>query len=71
MLVLSRNAEQEIHIGGEITIKVLSIDGGRVRLGITAPKDVDIERDDLKCRERKHSLTSLQGSSCRTGGSES
>jgi len=47
MLVLSRKKEEEIRIGDEITIKVLSIKGGIVRLGLDAPKDVSIMRSEL------------------------
>lgn len=47
MLVLSRKKEEEIRIGDEITIKVLSIKGGIVRLGLDAPKDVPIIRSEL------------------------
>jgi len=47
MLVLSRKEDQSIEIGKEIVITVLSIDGGRVRLGISAPPDVKIRREEL------------------------
>lgn len=47
MLVLSRKKEEEIRIGDEITIKVLSIKGGIVRLGLDAPKHVPIIRSEL------------------------
>lgn len=47
MLVLSRKKEEEIRIGDEITIKVISIKGGGVRLGIDAPKDISIVRSEL------------------------
>ncbi len=47
MLVLSRKKEEEIRIGDEVTIKVISIKGGVVRLGIDAPKDVSIVRSEL------------------------
>jgi carbon storage regulator CsrA len=47
MLVLSRRADEEIVIDGHIRIRVLSSSGGKVRLGITAPRDVPIERGEL------------------------
>jgi carbon storage regulator len=46
MLVLSRKAEQEIVIG-DCRIKVLSIQGGRVRLGIEAPANVPVHRTEV------------------------
>ena len=42
MLVLSRNTEQTIMIGDDIEIKVVEIRGGKVKLGITAPKNVSV-----------------------------
>ncbi|QDV18955.1 hypothetical protein Pan153_36160 [Gimesia panareensis] len=47
MLVLSRRANEQICIGESITVKVLSVKGGRVRLGIQAPQDVDINREEI------------------------
>ena len=47
MLVLSRKTEEAIQIGDEITVKVLSVKGGIVRLGFEAPKDVSIMRSEL------------------------
>lgn len=44
MLVLTRKTDEEIKIAGNITIKVVSVINGRVRLGIEAPPDVRIER---------------------------
>lgn len=47
MLVLTRRVDQSIVIGDEIVIKVVSIDEGRVRLGISAPADVGILRQEV------------------------
>jgi len=47
MLVLSRRLKEEIVIDGNIRVVVLSISGNRVRLGIDAPADVTIWRDEL------------------------
>jgi carbon storage regulator len=54
MLVLSRKVNQDIVIAnGLITIKVIDIRGDKVRIGIDAPSDIDINRKevyDLKIR---------------------
>lgn len=47
MLVLSRKAGQEIRIGDDIVLTVTQINGGRVRIGIDAPKHLKISRDEL------------------------
>lgn len=47
MLVLSRRAGEEIAIDGVVTIRVLSIERGVVRLGIEAPRGVAIYRREL------------------------
>ncbi len=47
MLVLSRRIGERIVIGNDIVISVLEVRGNRVRLGITAPKKVSIQREEL------------------------
>lgn len=47
MLVLARKLDESILIGDDIVVKVVSIDNGVVKLGIEAPKDVSIMRDEL------------------------
>ncbi len=47
MLVLTRKLNERIVVDNHIVVEVLSIQGGRVRLGITAPPDVTIVRDEL------------------------
>lgn len=55
MLVLNRRLGEEIRIGRDIRLKVLAIRGNRVRLGFTAPADVDIVRTELDARVRDFS----------------
>jgi carbon storage regulator len=47
MLVLSRRAGEEVIIGENIRLTVLEIRGRQVRLGFTAPHDVNIRREEL------------------------
>ena len=47
MLVLSRKAEESMFIGDDIKITVLDIRGGQVRIGITAPQDIKIHREEV------------------------
>ncbi len=48
MLILQRKAGESLLIGDGIEITVLSVDSGRVRLAIEAPKSVPILRSELK-----------------------
>lgn len=47
MLVLSRKLGEKIFIGEHICITVVDIDRGKIRLGIEAPRDVSIYRQEL------------------------
>lgn len=47
MLVLSRKEGQRLVIGDRVVVKVLEVTGGRVRLGIEAPREVSIRRGEL------------------------
>ncbi len=47
MLVLSRKVDQQITIGDDITLTVVRVDGNRVRIGTSAPRDVRILRGEL------------------------
>ncbi|SKC55888.1 carbon storage regulator CsrA [Maledivibacter halophilus] len=47
MLILSRKKDESIMIDEKIEIKVIDIEEGKVRLGISAPKDVEIHRKEI------------------------
>lgn len=47
MLVLTRKNNEAIQIGDDIEITVLAIEGEQIKLGISAPKSVDIYRKEL------------------------
>lgn len=47
MLVLSRKKDEKIIIGDNITLMVIEIRGDKVRLGIDAPKDVSVHREEV------------------------
>ena len=48
MLVLSRKAGERIWIGDDISVTVVRISGGGVRIGIEAPKELPVVREELK-----------------------
>jgi cytosine/creatinine deaminase len=60
MLVLTRQRNQTIIIGDDITIKVVDIRGDKVRLGITAPDEVTVHRSEIYSQIREENLKSSQ-----------
>jgi carbon storage regulator len=53
MLVLTRKVDEIVFIGGDIQIMVVDIRGDKVKLGIVAPEDQKVLRDDAKERQPK------------------
>jgi carbon storage regulator len=51
MLVLARKLGESLVIGGEITVRVLRVDGNTVRLGIEAPREVPVHRTEILQRD--------------------
>ncbi|MBM7661589.1 carbon storage regulator [Bacillus mesophilus] len=47
MLVLTRRTNESIQIGDDIEITILSISGDQVKIGINAPKNIDIHRKEV------------------------
>lgn len=47
MLVLSRKKNESIMIGDDIEIKIIAIEGDTVRIGIEAPREVDVHRKEV------------------------
>lgn len=47
MLVLTRHANQSIMIGHDVVVTVLDVQGGEVRIGIRAPRHIDVHRDEV------------------------
>jgi carbon storage regulator len=48
MLILSRKVHEEIAIGEDVTITIVAVRGKQVRLGIKAPANVSIRREELE-----------------------
>lgn len=57
MLILTRQVGQEIRIGDNIRIQVMGKNRSQVRLGIIAPPDVEVHREEVYQRIQKKTLT--------------
>ncbi len=53
MLILTRRNGESINIGDDITVRILSVSGNQVRIGIEAPQEVPVHRDEVYDRIQK------------------
>ena len=58
MLVLTRKVDESIRIGGNIVIKVLECNNNHTKLGINAPRDVPVHREEVYERIKSKNLAS-------------
>jgi len=53
MLVLTRKVEERLQIGPDITITIVKVENGKVRIGISAPQVYEITRPDAKNKTKQ------------------
>jgi carbon storage regulator len=61
MLVLTRKEGEQIRIGDNITVSIIEIDRGSIRMGIDAPRHVTILRQEVYERIQEENLESSRG----------
>lgn len=60
MLILTRKINEEIKIDGDITVKIISISENSVRIGIVAPKEIQIIRSEIYEKVKENSETAVK-----------
>jgi carbon storage regulator len=62
MLILTRRAGESLRIGDDVEVTVMAVNGSQVRIGIKAPINVSVDREEVaerKRREKDHSMGSV------------
>lgn len=67
MLILTRRVGETLMIGDEVSVTVLGVKGNQVRLGVNAPKDIAVHREEIYQRIL-HERTGFEGDSAYDGG---
>lgn len=62
MLVLTRKVNEEILVNDNIEIKIVSIEGNHVRIGINAPKSVSIHRKEVYEKIKEENVSAVKSS---------
>lgn len=62
MLVLTRKPGESIRIGENVVIKVLDAGGGQVKIGIDAPKEMTIHREEIYERIKSENVAAVENS---------
>ena len=53
MLILTRRVGETLMIGDEVTVTVLGVKGNQVRIGVNAPRDVSVHREEIYDRIKR------------------
>jgi carbon storage regulator len=63
MLILTRRVGETVMIGNDVTVTVLGVKGNQVRIGINAPKNVAVHREEIYERIKREQQGDSQGES--------
>lgn len=57
MLILTRKPDETLVIDQHIRVHVMSVNGNQVRIGIEAPKDMEVDREEIFLRKQQERIT--------------
>ena len=60
MLILTRRVGETVMIGSDVTVTVLGVKGNQVRVGVNAPRDVAVHREEIFERIKREQQAGLQ-----------
>lgn len=63
MLILTRRVGETLMVGDEVTVTVLGVKGNQVRIGVNAPKDIAVHREEIYKRIKREQEQASEGQS--------
>ena len=71
MLILTRRVGETLMIGDEVTVTVLGVKGNQVRIGVNAPRDVPVHREEIYERIKREQAEGIEHPQAEEGHVES
>ena len=70
MLILTRRLGETLIIGDDVNVTVLGVKGNQVRLGVNAPRDIEVHREEIYLKIQQERLQKIDKESAKLSGNE-